>query len=146
MIIANHLCKELSIKDRGDTLQVCAQTESLFTYLVEKDFNYRVKFVLPEHIQKQISNSSSSHSQPTSSPFNDTKEKVRKDPVPSTKETVPSKSPSSKNATSSVYRKRKITALPTTTSGRSEGNEESMEVNPTKKKMEESVMKPQTGY
>ncbi|KAL8107972.1 hypothetical protein AgCh_024400 [Apium graveolens] len=141
MIIAYHLCKELSIKDRDDTLQVCAQTETLFTYLVKKDFNHKVKFVLTEHIQAQLSNTSSSHSNTTSSPFHDTKDTVRKDLVPCTKE----RSPSSKNATSSVYRKRKITALPTTTAGGSEGNEESMEVNPTKKKMEESVVNPQTG-
>lgn len=145
MIIANHLCKKLSIKDRDDTLQVCAQTESLFTYLVKKEFNDKVKFVLPEHIQAQLSTSSSSHSHITFSPFNDTKEKVRKDPIPSTKETPPSKSVSSEKPTSSVYLKRKITALPTTTAGRSEENEKATEVNPTKKKIKESIEKPQTG-
>ncbi|KAK1368387.1 hypothetical protein POM88_034479 [Heracleum sosnowskyi] len=85
------------------------------------------------HIQTQISTLYTSHSHTTSSLLNNTK-----DHIPSTKVTVPSQSPPRKEATFSVYGKRK-------TMGTSEENEEETEVNPPKKKMEASVIKPQTG-
>ncbi|KAK1395700.1 hypothetical protein POM88_005563 [Heracleum sosnowskyi] len=129
------------IKDRDDTLPVCVQTVSYFGYIVGGNF----KLVLPDHIQAQLSTLSPCCSHSDSSLVHDIKEMMGKDPIPSTKATLPSQFQSGKEATNSVNGKRKKTVPPTVTAGRREENEEVIEVNPPNKKKETSIVKPQTG-
>ncbi|WOG85173.1 hypothetical protein DCAR_0104360 [Daucus carota subsp. sativus] len=123
MIIANHLQKDLSIKNKDDQLQVCVQAKRLFAQLVKNNLNGNVDFVLPRHIQIQLSTLS---------------------PSPKSKSRT-------KGTSSSVSQngKRKRTNLPTITtyyeSITVEGSEEigaAAEINPPLKKMAADVVKP----
>ncbi|XP_074335288.1 uncharacterized protein LOC141672569 [Apium graveolens] len=142
MIIANHLCKNLSIKDKDDTLQVFVQSKVLFSNLVKNNFHDKVKFVLPKHIRAQLSTLSSSPPHTTASP-NSTAIDVKKEPISHSQVKLPSLSESETKTSSSVCGKRKKTTLPTITVDGNEESETAMEVNPPQKKINASVVKPE---
>lgn len=128
MIIANHLCKELSIEDKNDTFQLCVQSKILCTRLVTKNPHAEVEFVLPQHIQVQLSTLYSPSQVP-----------------------LPSQSRYGTRASPSVTHngKRKKTTSPTITtyykSITVEGNEENetaADVHLPQKKMAASIVKP----
>ncbi|KAK1368625.1 hypothetical protein POM88_034717 [Heracleum sosnowskyi] len=135
MIIANYLCKGLSIDDRDDTLQVPMQTKKLFASLVTKNLNAEVEFVLPEHVRVQLSTlySSSSHTSPLLL-LPPTMEDVREIYTSPTQVALPTPYQSGTVATTSVSqsaRKRKTTTSPSITE---DGNEMAREVHLTQKK------------
>ncbi|KAK1368386.1 hypothetical protein POM88_034478 [Heracleum sosnowskyi] len=122
--------EDLHIKDKDDTLQVFVQSKALFSHLVKNNFNGNVDFVLPRHIQVQVTILSSSPAR------------------------VAPQSQSGTKAASSVSPngKRKRTTLPTITTyyksitvDGDEENETATEVHPPHKKMAASVVKPPRG-
>ncbi|KAK1368623.1 hypothetical protein POM88_034715 [Heracleum sosnowskyi] len=136
MIIANYLCKELSIEDINDTLQVPMQTKKLFASLVTKNLNAEVEFVLPEHVQVQLSAlySSSPHTIPLLL-LPPTVEDVREGYTSPIQVALPTPYQSGTVATTSVSQrasKRKKTTSPSITE---DGNDLAREVHlPQKKK------------
>ncbi|KAK1368590.1 hypothetical protein POM88_034682 [Heracleum sosnowskyi] len=130
MIIANYLCKELSIEDRNDTLKVFVQGKGLFTQLVTKNLYPEVEFVLPQHVRMQLSTLYSLLVPPTM-------QDVRQESTSTAQVELQTQSQSGTKASSSVsqFGKRKKTTLHTLTEGCSSKNGTATKVqSPQKKK------------
>ncbi|KAK1368627.1 hypothetical protein POM88_034722 [Heracleum sosnowskyi] len=138
MIIANYLCKDFCIEDRDDILQVHTQTKKLFTRLVTKNLNAAAEYVLPEHVQVQLSTLYSALSHTTSSLLPPTMEDMRDGYISPTQVALPSPYQSGTVANSSVSQssgKRKRTISPCITEDGNEENGTAPEVHlPHKKK------------
>ncbi|KAK1378728.1 hypothetical protein POM88_025472 [Heracleum sosnowskyi] len=102
MIIANYLCKDICIQDTNDTLQVHMQSKKLFAGLVTKNLNANVEFVLPDHVQVQLSMLSSALSHTGSLLLPPTMEDVREGYTSPTQVALPSPYQSGTVATFSI--------------------------------------------